>query len=72
MPSSAVETTSEGAPRIVEVMGPTITVGKYGIALPRVSTTALASRRSGGEADEKELLVEDNLNYFYMLIILHT
>jgi hypothetical protein len=39
MPSSAPKTTSEGTPRIVEVMGATLTVDKYEMALSRVSTT---------------------------------
>jgi len=39
MPSSAVKTTSEGTPRMVDVMGATVTVDKYEMALPRVSTT---------------------------------
>ena len=43
MPSSSFRSTSEGTPRIVDVMGATVTVPKYGTALLRVSTnTGLA------------------------------
>jgi hypothetical protein len=49
MPFSAFSTTSEGAPRIVEVTGATVTVDKYAIALSRVSTRA--GRFSSGGAN---------------------
>ncbi len=39
MPSSSSRITSEGTPRIVEVIGATVTVDKYAMALLRVSTT---------------------------------
>ena len=53
MPSSSPSTTSEGTPRIVDVMGATLTVDKYEMALSRVNTTTAAfcradqSRRGG-------------------------
>src|SRR5438874_12475771 len=40
MPSSSFKTTSDGTPRIVEVIGATVTVDKYAMALLRVSTRA--------------------------------
>jgi hypothetical protein len=39
MPSSAPIGTSEGTPRIVDVIGATVTVDKYPMALSRVRTT---------------------------------
>jgi hypothetical protein len=39
MPSSTPKTTSDGTPRIADVIGATVTVDKYAIALSRVSTT---------------------------------
>jgi hypothetical protein len=39
MPSSSFRSTSEGTPRMVEVIGATVTVDKYGTALLRVRTT---------------------------------
>lgn len=39
IPSAAVKRTSEGTPRIVEVMGATVTADKYAIALSRESTS---------------------------------
>jgi hypothetical protein len=61
MPSSSSKTTSDGTPRIVDAIGATLTVDKYPMALPRVSTTTglflsgnklnepdIASRYSGG------------------------
>ena len=39
MPSSTSKTTSEGTPRIVEVIGATVTFDRYPIALLRVRTT---------------------------------
>jgi hypothetical protein len=42
MPSSSPRTTSEGTPRISGVMGATLTVDKYEMALSRVDTTPAA------------------------------
>src|SRR5271157_171320 len=39
IPSASVEQTSDGTPRMVEVMGATVTADKYAIELSRVSTT---------------------------------
>jgi hypothetical protein len=39
IPSSGVSITSDGTPRIVDVIGATVTVDKYAMALSRVSTT---------------------------------
>jgi len=39
IPSASVKRTSDGTPRMVEVMGATVTADKYAIALSRVSTT---------------------------------
>lgn len=39
IPSSSVRTTSDGTPRMAEVIGATVTDDKYGMALSRVRTT---------------------------------
>ena len=39
IPSSSANTASDGSPRIVEVIGATVTVDKLEMALSRVSTT---------------------------------
>jgi hypothetical protein len=39
MPSDSSSVTSDGTPRIVDVIGATVTVDKYATALSRVSTT---------------------------------
>jgi hypothetical protein len=39
MPSSSRKTTSDGTPRIVDVIGATVTVDRYPMALSRVNTT---------------------------------
>jgi hypothetical protein len=39
IPSASVKHTSDGTPRMVEVMGATVTADKYPMALGRVSTS---------------------------------
>lgn len=39
MPSSSFNTTSDGTPRIVDVIGATVAVERYEIALSRVRTS---------------------------------
>ena len=39
IPSASFKATSDGIPRMVEVMGATVTVNKYAMALSLVSTT---------------------------------
>ncbi len=47
MPSSSPSNTSDGTPRIVEVIGATVTVDKYAMAVSRDRTTT-GLRLSGG------------------------
>jgi hypothetical protein len=49
IPSFSVRRTSDGTPRMVEVMGATVTAGKYPMELSLVSTTTGLCLSGGGK-----------------------